>query len=280
MKDDLYLYGKLNKVVTPIYLSGRKIDSIAIEQGESVSVLPINDEKRATLNIDTETLTKSEIDGKVVIGVNEDYISKIVYNEPVLTLSVENTNTDVEYGAGYTTRFFHLEQNPANITTSSLTLQQSTDNEQWTSVREGISPSPRETLITNYTASIDSLTSSIYYRLTATSTNNTTLYSNVIRVGTYMPVFFQQSSAETLETVSQLAKLADFPSSKTFTVVVPSYVYMLTTGGVIDVKSDGIVVPVTQLDAKQVTINNQSVDYNVFRTSYQLLVGEHTFTFH
>ena len=204
-----------------------------------------------------------------------DYLTRQTFAIPALTLS-GFTNKNVEYGTSVeiaTNTLKHRETNISNIKDNTLKLYKGN-----TSVVD-LDPATSDTTI-DYTFN-EAITNTVTLQLKCTDTLGTTRQSGAISFSSYKPVWYGALSKSVItgEDVSSLTKIngASF-GTVTFVSTEGQYGYFVTAGTISAVKNtEGFAAPTIKQDGTiNVTLNGQTVPYNVYRIEAALAAGSNT----
>ena len=262
-----YITTKLNDINTAL---DTKLEKIKVNTVEATV-----EEKVALLKTDETSILYTLEKGFHLPQTWIDYLTRQTFAIPALTLSGA-TNQSVEYGKSVeitANTLKHRETNISNIKANTLKLYKGN-----TSVVD-LDPATSDTTI-DY-AFNEAITSTVTLQLRCTDTLGTTRQSGAISFSSYKPVWYGAiSKAEiTGEDVTSLTKKnsASF-GTVTFVSTEGQYGYFVTAGTINAVKNtEGFAAPIIQQSGTiSVTLNGQTVPYNVYRIEAALAAGSNT----
>lgn len=262
-----YITTKLNDINTAL---GTKLEKIKVNTVEATV-----EEKVALLKTDETSILYTLEKGFHLPQAWIDYLTRETFAIPALTLS-GFTNKNVEYGTSVevaANTLKHRETNISNIKANTLKLYKGN-----TSVVD-LDPATSDTTI-NYTFN-EAITSTVTLQLKCTDTLGTERRSGAISFSSYKPVWYGALSKSVItgEDVSSLTKIngASF-GTVTFVSTEGQYGYFVTAGTISAVKNtEGFAAPTIKQDGTiNVTLNGQTVPYNVYRIEAALAAGSNT----
>lgn len=233
------------------------------------------EEKAAILKTDETSILYTLEKGFHLPQAWIDYLTRETFAIPALTLSGAS-NTSVEFGKSVTVAantLKHRETNISNIKANTLKLYVTDETPV------DLTPATSDTTI-DYTFN-EAITSTVTLQLRCTDTLGTTRQSGAISFSSYKPVWYGAiSKAEiTGKDVTSLTKKASASfGTVTFTSTEGQYGYFVTAGTISAVKNtEGFAAPIIKQDGTiNVTLNGQTVPYNVYRIEAALAAGSNT----
>ena len=262
-----YITTKLNDINTAL---DTKLEKIKVNTVEATV-----EEKVALLKTDETSILYTLEKGFHLPQAWIDYLTRETFAIPALTLS-GFTNKNVEYGTSVeiaTNTLKHRETNISNIQADTLKLYKGN-----TSVVD-LDPATSDTTI-DYTFN-EAITNTVTLQLKCTDTLGITRQSGAISFSSYKPVWYGALSKSVItgEDVSSLTKIngASF-GTVTFDSTEGQYGYFVTAGTISAVKNtEGFAAPTIKQDGTiNVTLNNLTVSYNVYRIEAALAAGSNT----
>ena len=262
-----YITTKLNDINTAL---NTKLEKVKVNTVEATI-----EEKAAILKTDETSILYTLEKGFHLPQAWIDYLTRETFSIPVLTLS-GFTNKNVEYGTSVevaANTLKHRETNISNIKANTLKLYKGN-----TSVVD-LDPATSDTTI-DYTFN-EAITSTVTLQLKCTDTLGTTRQSETISFSSYKPVWYGAlgKSVITGEDVASLTKKASASFGEvTFTSTEGQYGYFVTAGTISAVKNtEGFAAPtIKQEGTINVTLNEKTVPYNVYRIEAALAAGSNT----
>ena len=262
-----YITTKLNDINTAL---NTKLEKVKVNTVEATI-----EEKVAILKTDETSILYTLEKGFHLPQAWIDYLTRQTFAIPALTLS-EASNTSVEYGKSVeiaANTLKHRETNISNIKANTLKLYKGN-----TSVVD-LDPATSDTTI-DYTFN-EAITNTVTLQLKCTDTLGTTRQSGAISFSSYKPVWYGALSKSVItgEDVSSLTKIngASF-GMVTFVSTEGQYGYFVTAGTISAVKNtEGFAAPTIKQDGTiNVTLNDLTVSYNVYRIEAALAAGSNT----
>lgn len=262
-----YITTKLNDINTAL---GTKLEKIKVNTVEATV-----EEKVALLKTDETSILYTLEKGFHLPQAWIDYLTRETFAIPALTLS-GFTNKNVEYGTSVevtANTLKHRETNIANIKADTLKLYVTGENPV------DLTPTTSDAVI-NFTFD-KAITNTITLQLKCTDTLGTERRSGAISFSSYKPVWYGALSKSVItgEDVSSLTKIngASF-GTVTFDSTEGQYGYFVTAGTISAVKNTaGFAAPTIKQDGTiNVTLNGQTVSYNVYRIEAALAAGSNT----
>ncbi len=262
-----YITTKLNDINTAL---NTKLEKVKVNTVEATI-----EEKAAILKTDETSILYTLEKGFHLPQAWIDYLTRQTFAIPALTLSGAS-NTSVEYGKSVeiaANTLKHRETNISNIKANTLKLYKGN-----TSVVD-LDPATSDTTI-DYTFN-EAITNTVTLQLKCTDTLGTTRQSGAISFSSYKPVWYGALSKSVItgEDVSSLTKIngASF-GTVTFVSTEGQYGYFVTAGTISAVKNtDGFAAPTIKQDGTiNVTLNDLTVPYNVYRIEAALAAGSNT----
>lgn len=262
-----YITTKLNDINTAL---NTKLEKVKVNTVEATI-----EEKAAILKTDKTSILYTLEKGFHLPQAWIDYLTRQTFAIPALALS-GFTNKNVEYGTSVevaANTLKHRETNISNIKANTLKLYRGN-----TSVAD-LDPATSDTTI-DYTFN-EAITNTVTLQLKCTDTLGTTRQSGAISFSSYKPVWYGALSKSVItgEDVSSLTKIngASF-GTVTFVSTEGQYGYFVTAGTISAVKNtEGFAAPTIKQDGTiNVTLNGQTVPYNVYRIEAALAAGSNT----
>ena len=262
-----YITTKLNDINTAL---NTKLEKVRVNTVEATI-----EEKAAILKTDETSILYTLEKGFHLPQAWIDYLTRQTFAVPALALS-GFTNKNVEYGTSVeiaANTLKHRETNISNIKPNTLKLYKGN-----TSVVD-LDPTTSDTTI-DYTFD-EVITNTVTLQLRCTDTLGTERQSGAISFSSYKPVWYGALSKSVItgEDVSSLTKIngASF-GTVTFDSTEGQYGYFVTAGTISAVKNtEGFAAPTIKQDGTiNVTLNNLTVSYNVYRIEAALAAGSNT----